>query len=243
MQAYDSVVIKADVELGGTDQLFNLLAGRELMEKMGMEPQVCLTLPLLEGTDGVKKMSKSYGNAIALSATEEETAKLIKKSQTDSERMITFDKENRPGVSAHTDYGGADHRSHRAGHRDGDRQRRRRRPQALRDRVGERVSGPPIRERRRELEGPAGDGARDPARGQSPRQRDRQRHLGRGARGHGHGVLAAAGKIPTIAYDRGAPVSGRGSPFSYTVSSRSICMSWTLSRMRWAWARESRSSS
>lgn len=66
MQAYDSVVIKADVELGGTDQLFNLLAGRELMEKMGMEPQVCLTLPLLEGTDGVKKMSKSYGNYVGV---------------------------------------------------------------------------------------------------------------------------------------------------------------------------------
>ena len=66
MQAYDSVVIKADVELGGTDQLFNLLAGRELMEKLGMEPQVCLTLPLLEGTDGVRKMSKSYGNYIGL---------------------------------------------------------------------------------------------------------------------------------------------------------------------------------
>lgn len=66
MQAYDSVVIEADVELGGTDQLFNLLAGRELMEKMGMEPQVCLTLPLLEGSDGVKKMSKSYGNYIGL---------------------------------------------------------------------------------------------------------------------------------------------------------------------------------
>lgn len=66
MQAYDSVMIKADVELGGTDQLFNLLAGRELMEKMGMEPQVCLTLPLLEGTDGVKKMSKSLGNYIGL---------------------------------------------------------------------------------------------------------------------------------------------------------------------------------
>lgn len=66
MQAYDSVVIKADVELGGTDQLFNLLAGRELMEKLGLEPQVCLTLPLLEGTDGVKKMSKSYGNYIGL---------------------------------------------------------------------------------------------------------------------------------------------------------------------------------
>jgi tyrosyl-tRNA synthetase len=65
-QAYDSVVISADVELGGTDQLFNLLAGRELMEKLGMEPQVALTLPLLEGTDGVQKMSKSYGNYIGL---------------------------------------------------------------------------------------------------------------------------------------------------------------------------------
>ncbi len=66
MQAYDSVVVGADLEVGGTDQLFNLLAGRELMEKMGMEPQVCLTLPLLEGTDGVRKMSKSYGNYIGL---------------------------------------------------------------------------------------------------------------------------------------------------------------------------------
>ncbi|MCL1797849.1 MAG: tyrosine--tRNA ligase [Eggerthellaceae bacterium] len=66
MQAYDSVVIEADVEIGGTDQLFNLLAGRELMEKVGIQPQVCLTLPLLEGTDGVQKMSKSYGNYIGL---------------------------------------------------------------------------------------------------------------------------------------------------------------------------------
>ncbi|HEY3317307.1 MAG TPA: tyrosine--tRNA ligase [Coriobacteriia bacterium] len=65
-QAYDSVAIKADVEIGGTDQLFNLLAGRELMEKLGMDPQVALTLPLLEGTDGVQKMSKSYGNYIGL---------------------------------------------------------------------------------------------------------------------------------------------------------------------------------
>ena len=72
MQAYDSVVIKADVELGGTDQLFNLLAGRELMEKLGLEPQVCLTLPLLEGTDGVRKMSKSYGNYIGLTDAPEE---------------------------------------------------------------------------------------------------------------------------------------------------------------------------
>jgi tyrosyl-tRNA synthetase len=65
-QAYDSVAIEADVELGGTDQLFNLLAGRELMEKLGMKPQCALTLPLLEGTDGVQKMSKSYGNYIGL---------------------------------------------------------------------------------------------------------------------------------------------------------------------------------
>ncbi|MCL2881924.1 MAG: tyrosine--tRNA ligase [Coriobacteriia bacterium] len=65
-QAMDSVAIEADVELGGTDQLFNLLAGRELMEKRGMAPQVCLTLPLLEGLDGVQKMSKSYGNYIGL---------------------------------------------------------------------------------------------------------------------------------------------------------------------------------
>ena len=62
----DDFCIDADVELGGTDQLFNLLAGRELMEKMDKEPQVCLTLPLLEGTDGVQKMSKSYGNYIGL---------------------------------------------------------------------------------------------------------------------------------------------------------------------------------
>lgn len=66
MQAYDSVVIDADVEIGGTDQLFNLLAGRDLMDREGKEPQVCLTLPLLEGTDGVQKMSKSYGNYIGL---------------------------------------------------------------------------------------------------------------------------------------------------------------------------------
>ena len=72
MQAYDSVQVRADVELGGTDQLFNLLAGRELMEKLGMEPQVCLTLPLLEGTDGVQKMSKSYRNYIGITDTADE---------------------------------------------------------------------------------------------------------------------------------------------------------------------------
>lgn len=66
VQGYDSVALKSDVELGGTDQKFNLLVGRELQRDYGQEPQVVLTMPLLEGTDGVKKMSKSVGNYIAL---------------------------------------------------------------------------------------------------------------------------------------------------------------------------------
>ena len=66
VQGYDSVALKADVELGGTDQKFNLLVGRDLQRDWGQSPQVVMTLPLLEGTDGVRKMSKSFGNAIAL---------------------------------------------------------------------------------------------------------------------------------------------------------------------------------
>ena len=66
IQGYDSVALKADVELGGTDQKFNLLVGRDLQRDYGQEPQVVLTMPLLEGTDGVRKMSKSFGNYIAL---------------------------------------------------------------------------------------------------------------------------------------------------------------------------------
>lgn len=69
MQGYDSVKVHADVEIGGTDQLFNLLMGRTMQKDAGQEPQAVLTLPLLEGTDGVKKMSKSYGNSIALNDT------------------------------------------------------------------------------------------------------------------------------------------------------------------------------
>jgi tyrosyl-tRNA synthetase len=65
-QAYDSVELEVDVELGGTDQLFNLLVGRHLMREHGMEPQVVMTLPLLEGLDGVEKMSKSLGNYVAV---------------------------------------------------------------------------------------------------------------------------------------------------------------------------------
>ncbi len=68
-QAQDSVHLHSDVELGGTDQLFNLLMGRELQKKVGQSPQIIMTLPLLEGTDGVEKMSKSYDNYIGLSDT------------------------------------------------------------------------------------------------------------------------------------------------------------------------------
>lgn len=66
IQGYDSVVLKADIELGGTDQKFNLLVGRELQKDYGQVPQVVLTMPLLEGTDGVQKMSKSLGNYIGI---------------------------------------------------------------------------------------------------------------------------------------------------------------------------------
>ena len=66
IQGYDSVVLKADIELGGTDQLFNLLVGRALQKDFGQEPQALLTMPILEGTDGVQKMSKSLDNYIGI---------------------------------------------------------------------------------------------------------------------------------------------------------------------------------
>jgi tyrosyl-tRNA synthetase len=65
-QGYDSVALKCDVEMGGTDQLFNLLVGRDLMREYGLDPQVVITMPLLEGTDGIEKMSKSLGNYIGI---------------------------------------------------------------------------------------------------------------------------------------------------------------------------------
>ncbi|MFR4416941.1 MAG: tyrosine--tRNA ligase [Akkermansia sp.] len=66
MQGWDSVEIRADVELGGTDQLFNILVGRDLQKEEGMLPQIAMTMPLLEGLDGVRKMSKSYGNYVGV---------------------------------------------------------------------------------------------------------------------------------------------------------------------------------
>jgi len=66
LQGYDSVFLHSDIELGGTDQIFNLLVGRDLQKDFGQEPQVVMTVPLLEGTDGINKMSKSFGNYIAI---------------------------------------------------------------------------------------------------------------------------------------------------------------------------------
>lgn len=72
LQGYDSVVVRADVELGGTDQKFNLLVGREIQREYEQEPQVVITMPLLEGTDGIQKMSKSLGNYIGITEAPEE---------------------------------------------------------------------------------------------------------------------------------------------------------------------------
>jgi tyrosyl-tRNA synthetase len=72
IQGYDSVFLKSDIELGGTDQKFNLLVGRELQKVWGQKPQIVLTMPLIEGTDGVRKMSKSFNNAIGIKESPKE---------------------------------------------------------------------------------------------------------------------------------------------------------------------------
>ena len=72
VQGYDSVALRSDVELGGTDQKFNLLVGRQLQESYGQEPQVVMTMPLLEGLDGINKMSKSLGNYIGIAEPPDE---------------------------------------------------------------------------------------------------------------------------------------------------------------------------
>ncbi len=66
MQGYDAVAMRTDIQIGGTDQLFNLIAGRKLMEAFGLRPQTILTFPILVGTDGVLRMSKSTGNHIGI---------------------------------------------------------------------------------------------------------------------------------------------------------------------------------
>ena len=84
-QGYDSVALKCDVEMGGTDQLFNLLVGRDLMREYGLEPQVVLTVPLLEGLDGVEKMSKSLGNYIGI---DEEPSQIFGKVMSISDELM-----------------------------------------------------------------------------------------------------------------------------------------------------------
>src|SRR5438094_826977 len=91
-QGYDSVMLKADVELGGTDQKFNLLVGRELQRAYGQESQVVLTTPLLEGLDGVQKMSKSYGNAIGMKEAPPDVHILAEDSELQSATVIRIDK-------------------------------------------------------------------------------------------------------------------------------------------------------
>lgn len=91
MQGYDSVALKSDLELGGTDQKFNLLVGRALQSEYGQEPQCILTMPLLEGLDGVEKMSKSKGNTIGISeAPNDMYAKLLSISDTLMWRYFTL---------------------------------------------------------------------------------------------------------------------------------------------------------
>jgi tyrosyl-tRNA synthetase len=72
LQGYDSVAVEADIELGGTDQLFNLLVGRELQRAWGQEPQIAVTVPLIEGLDGVQKMSQSLGNYVGVTEPADE---------------------------------------------------------------------------------------------------------------------------------------------------------------------------
>ena len=85
MQGYDSVALQADVELGGTDQKFNLLVGRHLLKEYGFEPQIALMMPILEGTDGVQKMSKSLGNYIGVN---DEPYEMFGKTMSISDNLI-----------------------------------------------------------------------------------------------------------------------------------------------------------
>ncbi|MEQ8200240.1 MAG: tyrosine--tRNA ligase [Syntrophomonadaceae bacterium] len=86
MQGYDSVALQADLEMGGTDQKFNLLVGRHLLREYGLEPQVALMMPILEGTDGVQKMSKSLGNYIAVN---DEPYEMFGKTMSISDSLIS----------------------------------------------------------------------------------------------------------------------------------------------------------
>ena len=108
LQAYDSVALEADVELGGTDQLFNLMLAREIQSRYGMEPQVVLTMPILPGTDGIQKMSKSLGNYIGVTdAPEEQFGKIM---SIPDALMPEYFRLMFPAESAGTDHPGLDKR-------------------------------------------------------------------------------------------------------------------------------------
>src|SRR5215204_4892863 len=99
-QGYDSVAVEADIEVGGTDQLYNLLVGRDVMEHYGLEPQAVMTFELLVGTDGVEKMSKSLGNYVGIDeAPEEQFGKVmsIPDSALDQWWRLTLDRDPPPG--------------------------------------------------------------------------------------------------------------------------------------------------
>ncbi len=102
MQAYDSVMLKADVELGGTDQLFNLMLGREVQQAYGERPQVAMTLPILPGTDGVRRMSKSTGNYIGVTeAPEEQFGKVMSVPDAQMEEFYRLLFPGEPGPTGH----------------------------------------------------------------------------------------------------------------------------------------------
>ena len=102
MQAYDSVMLRADVELGGTDQLFNLMLGREVQQAYGERPQVAMTLPILPGTDGVRRMSKSTGNYIGVTeAPEEQFGKVMSVPDAQMAEFYELLFPGEPGPSGH----------------------------------------------------------------------------------------------------------------------------------------------
>ncbi len=102
MQAYDSVMLKADVELGGTDQLFNLMLGREVQQAYGQRAQVAMTMPILPGTDGVRRMSKSTGNYIGVTEPpEEQFGKVMSVPDAQMEEFFRLLFPEEPGPSGH----------------------------------------------------------------------------------------------------------------------------------------------
>ncbi len=102
MQAYDSVMLDADVELGGTDQLFNLMLGREVQQAYGARPQVAMTLPILPGTDGVRRMSKSTGNYIGVAEpAEEQFGKVMSIPDAQMKEFYSLLFPREPGPSGH----------------------------------------------------------------------------------------------------------------------------------------------